>query len=250
MSASEGARWLEKAEEHLRLAKLALEKGIYSLSCFHSQQAAEGALRGVLVAFARVHLLTHSLSRLAEEAKSLKGLRLPPPRMRSRSSRTTTFKPDIRTRGSANTIEGRRRGHTRSRRGSSMSVVSSLRRIDAESKRAYEELVESLRGRKVALLLFGSRAGGGGTLLSDYDLLAIYGDAPIEGRGLIVNVFNVSASELEGRLSSPIIVSALLGGEIVLDNLGISQRLKELKVELERRGAKLEGDRIVLPKPV
>ncbi|MEM2989073.1 MAG: hypothetical protein QXU06_04085 [Candidatus Bathyarchaeia archaeon] len=131
-----------------------------------------------------------------------------------------------------------------------MSVVSSLRRIDAESKRAYEELVESLRGRKVALLLFGSRAGGGGTLLSDYDLLAIYGDAPIEGRGLIVNVFNVSASELEGRLSSPIIVSALLGGEIVLDNLGISQRLKELKVELERRGAKLEGDRIVLPKPV
>lgn len=78
MSASEGARWLEKAEEHLRLAKLALEKGIYSLSCFHSQQAAEGTLRGVLVAFARVHLLTHSLSRLAEEAKSLKGLRLPP----------------------------------------------------------------------------------------------------------------------------------------------------------------------------
>jgi HEPN domain-containing protein len=78
MSAPEGARWLEKAEEHLRLAKLAMENGIYSLSCFHSQQAAEGALKGVLMAFARVHPLAHSLVRLAEEAGSLKGLRLPP----------------------------------------------------------------------------------------------------------------------------------------------------------------------------
>jgi predicted nucleotidyltransferase len=130
-----------------------------------------------------------------------------------------------------------------------MSVVNSLRRIDAESRRAYEELVGSLKGRKVALLLFGSRAGGGGTLLSDYDLLAIYGDAPVEAKGLTVNVFNVGAGELEGRLSEPMIVSALLGGEIVLDNLGISKRLEGLKEELERRGAKLEGDRMILPRP-
>lgn len=77
MAISEGLRWLDKSREHLRLAKLALENGIYSLSCFHSQQAAEQALEGLLVAFAGVHLLTHSIVKLAEEASTLKDLSLP-----------------------------------------------------------------------------------------------------------------------------------------------------------------------------
>ncbi|MEM3386188.1 MAG: HEPN domain-containing protein [Nitrososphaerales archaeon] len=40
----EGLRWLDKAREHLQLA-IALNNGIYSLSCFHSQQAAEQLLK-------------------------------------------------------------------------------------------------------------------------------------------------------------------------------------------------------------
>ena len=77
VASSEGVRWLEKAREHLHLAKLALDNGIYSLSCFHSQQAAETALKGVLIAFAGVHLLTHSLVKLVEEVAVIKSLRLP-----------------------------------------------------------------------------------------------------------------------------------------------------------------------------
>ncbi len=77
MAKSEGLRWLDKAREHLQLAKLALDNGIYSLSCFHSQQAAEQALKSVLITFAGVHLLTHSIVKLAAEASLLKNLTLP-----------------------------------------------------------------------------------------------------------------------------------------------------------------------------
>ena len=79
MAALEGSRWLDKAREHLKMAKLALDGGIYSLSCFHSQQAAEQALKGVLIGVGGVHLLTHSLVKLAEEVKVLKEVNLPPP---------------------------------------------------------------------------------------------------------------------------------------------------------------------------
>jgi len=77
MARSIGLRWLDKAEENLKLAKLALEHGIYSLSCFHSQQAAELAFKAILIGLAGVHLITHSLTRLASEARILVNLNLP-----------------------------------------------------------------------------------------------------------------------------------------------------------------------------
>lgn len=78
MARADGLRWLDKAKEHLQLAKIALNNGIYSLSCFHSQQAAEQALKSVLITLAGVHLLTHSIVKLASEVATLKNLNLPP----------------------------------------------------------------------------------------------------------------------------------------------------------------------------
>lgn len=129
-----------------------------------------------------------------------------------------------------------------------MSVVPLLRRLDELTKAAYEDLLSSLKERRVTLILFGSRASGTHTLLSDYDLLAIYDDEPVKSKGLTVNVFNVKRSELTEKLNSPMLISALLGGKIILDNLNLSQKILELKEELKRRGAKLESDRIILPR--
>lgn len=131
-----------------------------------------------------------------------------------------------------------------------MSVVKLLRRIEEGSRKEYEELLASLKERKVTVILFGSRASGRHSLLSDYDLLVIYEDEPVRARGLAVNVFNVKRSELREKLSSPLVVSALLGGQVILDNLDLTQELKGLSEELRKRGAKLGGDRIVLPRVV
>ena len=77
MARSVGFRWLNKAEENLKLARLALEHGFYALSCFHSQQAAKLAFKALLIGLAGVHLITHSLTRLASEARALVNLNLP-----------------------------------------------------------------------------------------------------------------------------------------------------------------------------
>ncbi len=129
-----------------------------------------------------------------------------------------------------------------------MSVVRFLLRIEEASKRVYEELLASLKEQKVTAMLFGSRASGKHTLLSDYDLLVVYEEEPIKSKGLTVNVFNVKRSELTDRLNSPILISALLEGKIVIDNLNLSQKLIELKEDLKRRGARLESDKIILPR--
>jgi len=65
MGRAEGLRWLSKAAENLELALLALRNGLYALSCFHSQQAAEFSLRGLLIGLVGVHLMTHSIARLS-----------------------------------------------------------------------------------------------------------------------------------------------------------------------------------------
>lgn len=77
MSRAEGIRWLGKADENLKLALLALRNRLYALSCFHSQQAAEFSLKGLLIGLTGVHLMTHSIARLAAEAKASVKLNLP-----------------------------------------------------------------------------------------------------------------------------------------------------------------------------
>lgn len=61
-------RWLHFAREDLRMAELAMQEAIYNQVCFHSQQAAEKALKGVLTiggaAPPRTHRLVDILSQL------------------------------------------------------------------------------------------------------------------------------------------------------------------------------------------
>lgn len=77
MVRTEGLRRLARARENSRLSKLAMREGLYALSCFHAQQAAEFALKGVLIGLSGVYLLTHSLVSLASEAEGVVRLNLP-----------------------------------------------------------------------------------------------------------------------------------------------------------------------------
>jgi len=67
--AREARRWLEDAEEDLRVAEDLLRLGHYAASCFHAQQAAEKAMKAVLYAHAveaRGHSIQELLARAAE----------------------------------------------------------------------------------------------------------------------------------------------------------------------------------------
>jgi HEPN domain-containing protein len=60
------ARWLSKADDDLRVAEVVLsgEIGVEWAACFHAQQAAEKALKGVLVHLGIDFPKSHSLDRL------------------------------------------------------------------------------------------------------------------------------------------------------------------------------------------
>ena len=61
--------WLEKAMRDLRAAQLLLDEELYDEAAFHSQQAAEKALKALLVALRirppKTHSLEHLLARSA-----------------------------------------------------------------------------------------------------------------------------------------------------------------------------------------
>ena len=63
-----GEEWLRKATENLKAAKVLLEGGLYASSCFHSQQAAEMALKALIVLKSGVQPFTHSLIELLKQA--------------------------------------------------------------------------------------------------------------------------------------------------------------------------------------
>ncbi len=65
-SASGGRGWLDKADDDLRVASviLASQIGVEWAACFHAQQSAEKALKGLLVHLAIDFPKTHSLERL------------------------------------------------------------------------------------------------------------------------------------------------------------------------------------------
>jgi HEPN domain-containing protein len=55
------SRWLTFAQEDLRMAKLALEQGIYNQVCFHAQQCAEKALKALIANKGEAPPKTHKL---------------------------------------------------------------------------------------------------------------------------------------------------------------------------------------------
>ena len=60
--------WLREAEDDLLAARELLELGRYSKACFFAQQAAEKALKAMLIYKAGVFEITHSVVRLLEVA--------------------------------------------------------------------------------------------------------------------------------------------------------------------------------------
>ena len=61
---NEDERWLQFAREDLRMAELAMQAGIYNQVCFHAQQCAEKAVKGVLADQRQIPPRTHRLADL------------------------------------------------------------------------------------------------------------------------------------------------------------------------------------------
>lgn len=85
--------------------------------------------------------------------------------------------------------------------------------------------------------------------MSDYDLLVIHDGIPLEGKGVVVNVFNVDVSELDEKVYRfPLVFSAVMTGRVILDNLNLKRQLSELRRRLSSEGGRVERDKIILPK--
>lgn len=67
----EAGRWVAQAEQDLGDARLLAEHGRYAPACFHSQQATEKALKGVLYAAGADVVLGHSVRDLCDEVAQL-----------------------------------------------------------------------------------------------------------------------------------------------------------------------------------
>ena len=57
-------RWLDFAHQDLRMAELAMTEALYSQVCFHAQQCAEKAIKGLLVHQGQTPPRTHRLGDL------------------------------------------------------------------------------------------------------------------------------------------------------------------------------------------
>jgi len=64
-------KWLKKAEENFKAAELSMREGLYAVSCFHSQQAAEMALKAQIVLVLGSQPLSHALTDLAAELRAV-----------------------------------------------------------------------------------------------------------------------------------------------------------------------------------
>lgn len=63
---ADAERWLHFAREDLEIAELAMSASIYNQVCFHAQQCAEKAIKGLLILQGTVPPRTHQLSDLLE----------------------------------------------------------------------------------------------------------------------------------------------------------------------------------------
>lgn len=58
------SRWLDFAREDLRMAELAYNEGLWNQVCFHSQQCAEKALKGLIIRRGHLPPRTHKIADL------------------------------------------------------------------------------------------------------------------------------------------------------------------------------------------
>ena len=64
---AEGARWLAQAEHDLGFAGFALRESYFAEACFHSQQAADKALKAVVYSRGAEQVFGHSVADLVAE---------------------------------------------------------------------------------------------------------------------------------------------------------------------------------------
>jgi predicted nucleotidyltransferase len=120
---------------------------------------------------------------------------------------------------------------------------------------AFERYLASLKDEAITLILFGSRARGEQTALSDYDLLVIK-KREAESSAyrnfdphLNLSIFEVWLDELESAAYwNSVVLSALLEGQILLDNLGVKGELMRLRERLLREGAYVSKKGVRFPK--
>jgi len=67
----EGQRWLTQAQRDLADAKVLLDAQSYASSCFHAQQAAEKAAKGLLYSGGIRAIVSHSVTRLVSECAKI-----------------------------------------------------------------------------------------------------------------------------------------------------------------------------------
>jgi predicted nucleotidyltransferase len=120
---------------------------------------------------------------------------------------------------------------------------------------AFERYLASLKDEAVTLILFGSRARGEQTAMSDYDLLVIKkrGATSSAYRNfdprLNVSIFEVWLDELESAAYwNSVVLSALLEGHILLDNLEVKEEFMKLRERLLREGAYVSRKGVRFPK--
>ena len=63
--------WYLQAKNDFAMAELAVENSFYAQACYHSSQAAEKALKGVIIELGGEVIRTHALPRLKNELRNL-----------------------------------------------------------------------------------------------------------------------------------------------------------------------------------
>lgn len=90
--------WLFQAENDLQMASLALDHGFFAQACYHSSQAAEKALKSLILELgaepAHTHVLGQLLQQLATLGLDTTGFDALPLRQLSRMSATSRYPID------------------------------------------------------------------------------------------------------------------------------------------------------------
>ncbi len=114
-----------------------------------------------------------------------------------------------------------------------------------DKKEEFSEFIQELvrRRPKSTLILFGSRARGDATPLSDYDLLAITeGPLNVE-KPTFVQLFVIDVRDLEFEVKrfNTLLVDAITEGVVLHDGLKIYEEVRK-KVEEEIKARKVKKD--------
>jgi len=64
-------KWLKLSEDDLLIAEYAIQKRLFNIAAFHSHQAAEKALKGLIILLGDTPEKTHVLTELIEQLESL-----------------------------------------------------------------------------------------------------------------------------------------------------------------------------------